>query len=486
MSRCLVNRLQPRPESERGARSRTAIIAAATLVAVTLTTISARAADKPELIPDQVSQFATTSRVMATIEFSLSRLASTIDHDVPRRLATFDERVNCVHRRVFVFNINANCDIEGYVERTGPISIRGRGDRVIGAVSIYGTAAGQGANRFTARIHGDTEARAIVEAEARPVLRHDWSVDLNFSDGFHWTEAPYLHVLGREIPLARYVEPRIREQLAKVRGRALAEARRLDLRAKASAAWQHAFEPIRLADDPEVWLQVTPRDVAFAGVRAKTKVLEGSLELSGSAEAFVGQAPPPLPPPPLPPLGQDIDEPGAFDMILPVAISYDALRQKVMDLLVAAPANNGAVRDIEVYPSQGNIVIGVRLAQPSDGPDGRNWVYLVGTPQVDSDMQSIGLPQLAATVTGDSATGGGAASINDLIAQLRQNLTVSYEAAYHKLLDAANQRLTRPLKNGFRMEGAIESAKLDRVLLLAAGLTVALHVSGNLKIVYGL
>ena len=173
-------------------------------------------------------------------------------------------------------------------------------------------------------------------------------------------------------------------------------------------------------------------------------------------------------------------------MILPVAISYDALRQKVMDLLVAAPANNGAVRDIEVYPSQGNIVIGVRLAQPSDGPDGRNWVYLVGTPQVDSDMQSIGLPQLAATVTGDSATGGGAASINDLIAQLRQNLTVSYEAAYHKLLDAANQRLTRPLKNGFRMEGAIESAKLDRVLLLAAGLTVALHVSGNLKIVYGL
>ncbi len=91
----------------------------------------------------------------------------------------------------------------------------GRGDAIIGSTPIFGTVSGQGANRFTRRIHGEAEAGVTVEAEARPMLRHDWSLDLRLSDSFHWTELPVLHVLGRDIQLARYVEPRIREQLAR-------------------------------------------------------------------------------------------------------------------------------------------------------------------------------------------------------------------------------------------------------------------------------
>ena len=188
------------------------------------------AADKPPLNPDPPSPLTTTSRVSATIEFGLPVLASAVERDIPRRLATIDEEVRCVHRRVLGFRVNANCDIYGYIERAGPVSLYGRGDRIIGATRIYGAVEGQGANRFTARIHGETEASATFEAEARPQLRRDWSLDLNFSDGFRWSEPPYLHVLGRDIAVAKYAEPRIRAQLAKVRSRAEAAARQLDLR----------------------------------------------------------------------------------------------------------------------------------------------------------------------------------------------------------------------------------------------------------------
>ncbi|WP_249151681.1 DUF4403 family protein [Bradyrhizobium liaoningense] len=181
------------------------------LVALALTALAqaAHAADKPPLAPDPPAPLATTSRVSATIEFGLPALAKAIEQDIPKRLATIDERVNCVHRRVLMFRVNANCDVFGFVNRTSGVSLYGRGDRVYGAVSIYGAAEGQGANRFTARIRGQTEARATIEAEARPALRKDWSLDLNFSDSFHWSEAPYLHVLGREVDLAPYVEPRL-------------------------------------------------------------------------------------------------------------------------------------------------------------------------------------------------------------------------------------------------------------------------------------
>ena len=57
---------------------------------------------------------------------------------------------------------------------------------------------GPGCHRFTARIHGEPEASATIEAGARPELGRDWSLDLNSGDGFRWSEPPVLHVLGRE------------------------------------------------------------------------------------------------------------------------------------------------------------------------------------------------------------------------------------------------------------------------------------------------
>src|SRR5579871_5040294 len=84
---------------------------------------TAFAAEKPPLAPDTVAPFTTDSRLSATIEFGLPALASRIEEDIPRRLATIDEQVSCVHRRVLGFRVNANCDIYGYVERSGPVSL---------------------------------------------------------------------------------------------------------------------------------------------------------------------------------------------------------------------------------------------------------------------------------------------------------------------------------------------------------------------------
>src|SRR6201990_3394593 len=145
---------------------------------------TAQAADKPPLAPDTVALFSTDSRISATMEFGLSSLAADIDKDIPRRLSTIDERVSCVHRRVLFWRVNANCDIYGYVERSGGVSLYGRGDRVYGSLPIHGALEGQGANRFTSRIKGETEANATVEVEARPQLSRDWALELNFSDGF--------------------------------------------------------------------------------------------------------------------------------------------------------------------------------------------------------------------------------------------------------------------------------------------------------------
>jgi Domain of unknown function (DUF4403) len=456
------------------ARSRYAALAMVGLLS------NAVAAEKPPVAPDIVAPFATQSQISATIEFGLPALAAEIQKDIPRRLATIDERVSCVHRRVFVFRINANCDVWGFVERSGPISLYGRGERVYGSMSIYGAVEGQGANRFTARIRGETEARAVIEVEARPQLGRDWSVDLNFSDSFRWSEPPILHVLGREIPLAKYAEPRVRAQLAKVRSRATFAARRLDLHDKAARAWRQAFEPIQLSDNPAVWLQLTPHDAAFAGVRVDAKTLSGTLALSGSAKTIIGELPQAVTPTALPPLGNNVAAPGAFDVILPIHIGYDLIKNKIAEAL----AVETSIKEIQVYPSGGKLVIGLRILNSSDiDAAAGSWVYLSSSLEVDADSRMARIADAAAIDSGNQDL---AAIVNPLLSQLRDKVRLGYGAAYQDMLDAANKKLARPLKDGFRMDGRLSSARLEKVYLPADGVAIALRLSGELRILYGL
>jgi hypothetical protein len=445
---------------------------------------TALAGERPPVIPDQPSALTTPSRVSATIEFGLPSIASAVERDVPRRLASIDERIGCVNRRVFVFRVRANCDVDGFVDR-GAMSLYGRGDYIVGSIPIFGSIEGQGANRFTSRIHGDAEGRAMVEVDSRPKLTRDWSVDLNFSDSFHWTQPPVLHVLGRDISLTRYAEPKIRNQLGRVRAQAQAAARRLDLHDKAAKAWEQAFQPVQLSQDPPVWLQITPASAAFAGIRANAKVLSGSLELTGTAQTLVGQAPSAVTPTALPALGNEIAQPGTFDILLPVRVNYGAMRDKIMQMVAASKAAP-VVKEMQIYPSSGKLVIGVRVAKPGDtDPAAGEWLYLSGVINAGASQQSFKISNL----TGDTSLpeGSVAAQLQDqLLDQLKQIPDIGYGLAYQNLLNAANERLNRPLKNGYRMEGQLTTAKLDSIQLLADGVSIALRVSGDLKILYGM
>ncbi len=80
----------------------------ATLLCTSSLCTSSRADEAPPVSPDKPTPLTTPSRVSATIEFGIPALAGDIERDVPRRLATFDERVQCVHRRVLFFHVKAN------------------------------------------------------------------------------------------------------------------------------------------------------------------------------------------------------------------------------------------------------------------------------------------------------------------------------------------------------------------------------------------
>jgi uncharacterized protein DUF4403 len=164
----------------------------------------------------------------------------------------------------------------------------------------------------------------------------------------------------------------------------------------------------------------------------------------------------------------------------PTAFCFACARRAIT---AVAPAAGMAVRDVEVYPSSGKLVVGLRIAKASDAdPNAGQWVYLTGALQVDADGHAVRLSDLSAATDDE----GLAAMINPFVEQLREKMSVDYGVAYENLLNAANDKLTRPLKDGFRMEGRLSSAKLEKTYLSADGIVIALRASGELKILYGM
>ena len=123
---------------------------------------------------------------------------------------------------------------------------------------------------------------------------------------------------------------------------------------------------------------MSPQTAAFAGMHAHGNVLEGSMEITGTATTTLGAEPAAAAPTPLPPLGTDVTEPGRFEIVLPIDIDYDAVRSKIQELATAMNDVGGSLRDITVRPFAGKIVIGLRIANAETADKDGEWVYLNG------------------------------------------------------------------------------------------------------------
>ncbi len=177
--------------------------------------------------------------------------------------------------------VNIDCEYSGYVERTGPVSLRAEDGRLVATMPLFGTVSGQGIGRFARLLHGTGEGALTVYATSRPRLRPDWSVALDMSEGFRWQEPPVLQILGFRIDLTRYIEPKIRDQVGRIQRDAANSVAAMNIRGKAETAWRQMFTPVKIVDSPAVWLTMTPSSVAFSGMRAEVMLSKAPSKLPG-------------------------------------------------------------------------------------------------------------------------------------------------------------------------------------------------------------
>ncbi len=473
------------PETRAAGRTLFLQTASASLLLAALLLRPAQADDRPPVLPDAPPTTVAQSSISATIEIGLHAVGDALEARVPRRLVNVNDRTTeCWHKRILGREINVDCVYSGYVERVGSIPLRAENGRLTAATPLLGVLSAQGVGPIVSRIHGSAQGQMTVYASARPQLRPDWSVSLDMTDGFRWTEPPVLTILGFRIDLSRYVTPQVESQLARLKGDFEARMRDLDIRAKAASAWRQAFVTMPLVDQPAVTLQTIPQSVAFSGLRIRGDMLEGSLEMKVTTETTIGAAPAFVTPTPLPDLGSDVSDPGRFSIIVPVGIGYDMIRQKLQDIVNARlQSGQGRAPDISIYPSAGKLVIGLNI------PNDTTSLYLSATPQIDASTQTLQLADISVGTDNPPPDGSALASLaNDpgLLPAIHQQMSLSVQDKLQGIMTSVNALLNRPLADGFRSEGQLTTAGVSRVSLLADHIRVDFRAAGDLRLVYGL
>lgn len=439
------------------------------------------AAEKPPLVPDQAAPLVVQSRVSAVLSFNAHTLAEELDREVLRRLASFEDReTTCGHRRgLFRRWVDIQCVVTGYIERTSPVYLHAQGNRIEAEVKLDGSIYGQGARGVGRLVHGVAQGAMDVFVDADPRLTRNWTVDLNIAQNYRWVEPPMLRIFGRDIPIAQYVEPQIQAQGRRVEGEVAVKMRAIDVRQKAELAWRQAFTPVQIADS--TWLRMTPQSVAFSGLHTTSDVLEGAIEFSGPVETDFGATAPAANPTPLPQLGSDVAEPGHFEFLVPLTLSYQVLREAIQP--IASQAFNRTVKDVDVYPSNGMLVIGLQFDRPPRGTDATSdgWIYM--TAQLKPDAVGTTLVLDSAQPVSGTANGS-TLDISKMLDGVRQKVLADYKPQYDRLLQKADAKLSRDLGNGFRSKGSFTSAKVEKVLLLKDNIEIVVRATGTLRIVY--
>jgi hypothetical protein len=415
------------------------------------------------------------------LSFSARTLADELNREVPQRLASFTDRATtCGERRGFFRRqVPIQCVVTGYVERTSPVYLSAQGNRVEAEVKLDGSVYAQGARGLARLVHGVAQGAMNVFVDASPRLNRDWSVGLNISQSYRWTEPPMLRVFGRDIPIARYVEPQIQAQSRRVEGEVTAKMRAIDVRAKAEDAWRRAFTPVQIADS--TWLRMTPQSVAFAGLHSTSDVLEGAIEFSGPVETDFGATAPTVNPTPLPSLGSDVSDPGHFEFLLPLPLSYQVLREVIQP--VASQVFNAPIKDVDVYPSSGKLVVGLQFDNPPASLDATSdgWIYMTAALKPDAAGTSLVLD--GAQIVSDKPDGSGF-DVSKIVDALRQKVLTDYKPQYDAVLKQANAKLTRDLGNSFKSEGSFTSANIEKVVLLKDNIEIIARATGTLRVVY--
>lgn len=461
---------------------------------------------KPAVSADITPPETSESRISLELQINPQALTNKYEKSLPDPLFNQPptERGGCAKGKIAGIRWSIGCRYWGSVRKTGPIQVGAENGMLTASVPLFATFSGQTgyirvAKKKIGGFQETADARAVAVATVKPEISADWKPKLNATLTYRWTDRPEIKLFNViSITIGDLVDGKIRPMLAGFQTDLNQRVSNIDLRSKAAAAWAALFEPILINKDHNVWIRMSPRTVAYSGLNATGGIVTASVAVETLVETRIGKKPAAFTTSPLPNLQSAVPKAGNFTFFVPVIVDYEAIETEIETALSKGKQWNPIpgrpevkinVLDAKVYPSNGKVVVGLRVKAdfPGQALDTQGWVYILGIPRIDNATKTIRVEKFEVSTETDSKMLNMISTLfntGPLLYIIEKHATFSFEAQQKELLEKANVALNKKVGD-MRIIGAISTADVADIKLEKSGFRLELRAAGHVKVIVG-
>lgn len=334
----------------------------------------------------------------------------------------------------------------------------------------------------TRELNGEISLKFKTSLEITP----DWGIKTQSSAvGFKWIKEPSLTTGGRQLPvtlLANIILNNTQSSLARSLDESIQQ--NLDLRSQAEKMWQKIQEPVKIYEQPQVWLLMKPEEVYATQPSSAKGTLQWKAALKAQIEASVGTQPVKGTSTPLKKINLRVPQASSSYVFARISASLDTLASTAEKFLKNEKFSSGSrsvtVKALKLYGSEGMLVAETTVEGSVNGK-----IYFKGTPTYDPETRRVSFADFDFDLKTSNLLHKSAAWL--LQSTIKKQIASRLSFDLGSQLKALQQGIDHWTENyelaeGIKVKGSIENLVPDGIHITRDALIVYLKASSNIEI----
>lgn len=336
---------------------------------------------------------------------------------------------------------------------------------------------------------GDTyEANGAIALNFATTISLDrnWKlISHTTSKGYQWIDAPKVNILGITVPvtpIANYALQESQKMITKQIDQTLSEM--VDLRKYAEMAWNEMQKPMLMSDENQLWLKITPNEVAVSPFETDNQKLNLTIGLKAQIESYMGSKPASSKTIPLPALTTTATKPGAFNLNIAADATYakisEMAKTQLLNKTFTEGKNSITIIGLNLYGRNGKAVV---EADVTGSVKGR--IYFTGDMIYNPEKVAVEVQNPEFDINTRNALLKSANWLLNglIIKKISPYLTYPVKNELEYARQEANKMLASyPVYTGIALTGQLNTLTVTAVNLVPGAVRLQANLKGNVKL----
>ena len=426
------------------------------------------------------------SYLPSTISPAMSEFPLQLDIDIKKLEAAINKKMNGL---IFEENNLNNQDLSVKVWKAQDFSFRINNNVIEYRVplKVWSRFAWK-IEKFGLSVSDHYEANGSIALTYKTTITIDrnWKlIAKTSSSGFQWIETPKLNLVGINVPVTPIAnialsksDKLISEQIDK----ALADM--VDLKKYVGMAWTEAQKPVKVNDENNIWIRITPKDVYVSPFSTTGQKLNLAISLYAQIESFMGVEPKQNAILPLPPFKFIQRSPQQFNLNIAADATYEKISEMVKSQLINktfAEANKSiTITDISIFGSEGRAVVVTDVIGSLKGR-----IYFSGNMVYNPEKAAIEIqnPEFDVKTKNALVKSAGWLLQGLILKKLTPYLTYPVQKDLDDMKGEANKILSNySVFDGITLQGKLNSLVVNSLDLIPGAVRISTNVKGNITL----